>query len=62
MVKNQKSCSKLKNAQKYSLKIHKGAGIFEKPQNLSKNGIKHKIIYMEGLISKNKNIKGGVSL
>ena len=44
LVKKQKSYSKSKNVNKipkqikiFSLKIHKGAGIFTKPQDLSKS-------------------------
>ena len=49
---------KLKN---FSLKIHKGAKIFKKPGSFLNKCTKHKKSYMEGLNSKNKNIKGGES-
>ena len=49
---------KLKN---FSLKIHKGAGIKRKLKIFLNKGIKHKKNYMEGLNSKNKNIKDGGS-
>ena len=45
----------------FSLKIHKGAGIFKKPKKFLNKGTKHKKNYMEGLNSKNKNIKDGGS-
>ena len=45
----------------FSLKIHKGAGIKKKPKTFLSKGTKHKNNYMEGLNSKNKNIKSGGS-
>ena len=66
MVKKQKSYSMSKNVKKcpkklkfFSLNIHKGTVIFEKPQNLSKWGTKHLKNDMGGLNSKNINITGG---
>ena len=44
----------------FSLKIHKGAGIKKKKTSLNKD-TKHNKNYIEGLNSKNKNIKGGGS-
>ena len=44
-----------------SFKIHKSAGIFKNPKTFLNKGTKHKKSYMEGLNSKNKNIKGGGS-
>ena len=43
----------------FSLKIHKGAGIFKNPKIFLNNGTKHNKNDMEGLNSKNKNIKDG---
>ena len=45
----------------FSLKIHKGAGILKKTKTFLNKGIKYQKNYMEGLNSKNKNIKGGGS-
>ena len=64
MVEKQKSYSKSKNAQKlqiFSIKIHKGAGIFKNPKSFLNKGNKVKKIFMEGLnsMNKNKNIKVG---
>ena len=42
-----------KKLKTFSLKIHKGAGIFKNHQNLSKWNIKK--IYIKGLNSENKN-------
>ena len=42
----------------FSFKIHKGARIFKKPKTFLNKGTKHLKNYMEGLNSKNKNIKG----
>ena len=44
-----------------SLKIYKLPGIKKKLKTFLNKGIKHKKNYMEGLNSKNKNIKGGGS-
>ena len=45
-----------------SIKVHKGAEIFrKKPKTFLNKGTQHKKYYMEGLNSKNKNIKDGVS-
>ena len=41
-----------------SLKIHKGAGIYKKPNFFLNKGPKHLKNYLESLNSKNKNIKG----
>ena len=41
----------------FSLKIHKGAGIFKRPKTFLSRGTKDKKNYMEVLNSKNKNIK-----
>ena len=41
----------------FSLRIHKGAGIKKKPKTFLNKGTKHKINCMEGINSKNKNIK-----
>ena len=43
----------------FSFKIHKGAGILKKPKTFVNKGTKHNENYMEGLNSKNKNIKDG---
>ena len=43
----------------FSLKIHKGTGIFKNSQNLLNKGAEHLKNYIEDLNSKNKNIKGG---
>ena len=43
----------------FSLKIYKGAGIFSTPKTFLNKSTKLKKNYMEGLNSKNKNIKGG---
>ena len=62
MLGKQKSYTKSKNVNKikiFSLKIHKGVGIYKK--TFLNKGTKHKKNYMEGLNSKNKNIKGGGS-
>ena len=48
-----------KKLQIFSLKIHKGSGIYKKPKNFLNKGTKHKRNYMKGLKSKNKIIKGG---
>ena len=45
----------------FSLKIHKSARISKKPKTFLNKGTKHKKNYMEGLNSKNKNIKVGGS-
>ena len=45
----------------FSLKIHEAAVIFKIPKTILNKGNKHKKNYMEGLNSKNKNIKGGGS-
>ena len=45
----------------FSLRIHKGVEILKKPKTFLNEGTKHKKNYMEGLNSKNKNIKGGGS-
>ena len=45
----------------FSLKIHKGAGNFEKRKTVLNKGTKHKKYDMEGLKSKTKDIKGGGS-
>ena len=47
----------------FSLKIHKQAGIFEKPITFLNEGTEHKKNYVECLNSKNKNnnFKGGPS-
>ena len=42
----------------FSSKIRKGFGIFNTPKNFLKKGTKHKKNDIEGLNSKNKNIKG----
>ena len=39
----------------FSLKIHKGAGIFENPRTFLNKGSKDKKNYMEGLNLKDKN-------
>ena len=59
MVKKQKlfKVKKWPKFKPFSLKIHKGAGILKK--NPLNKGTKHKENFMEGLNSKNKNIKGG---
>ena len=64
-VKKQKSYSKSKNVQKmpkklkiFNLKINKGARIFKTPKTFLNKGTIHLKNYMEGLNSKNKNIKG----
>ena len=58
VIQSQKMPKKLKI---FSLKIHKGAGIFKKPKTFLNKGTKHTKNDMEGLNSKNKNIKGGGS-
>ena len=45
----------------FSLKIYKGAGIKKKSESFLNKGTKHKENYMEGLNSKNKNVKGSGS-
>ena len=45
----------------FILKIHKDAGIWKKPKTFLNKGTKHKKNNMEGLNSKNKNIKDGGS-
>ena len=45
----------------FSLKIHKGAEIWKRTKTSLNKGTKYKKSYMEGLNSKNKNIKGGRS-
>ena len=45
----------------FSLKIHKGSGIFKKPKTFLNKGSKYKINYMDNLNSTNKIIKGGGS-
>ena len=45
----------------FSLKIHKDAGIKKNPEIFVNKGTKHKKNYIEGLNSKNKNIKGSGS-
>ena len=51
VIQSQKMSKKLKI---FSLKIHKGAGIFKNQKTFLKKGTKHKKNYMEGLNSKNK--------
>ena len=46
----------------FNLKIHKGAEIKKETKTFLNKGAKHKQNYMEGLNSKNENIKGGRSL
>ena len=57
-IQNQIMSKKLKIC---SLKIHKGARI-KKTKTFLNKGTKHKNNYMEGLNSKNTNIKGVGSL
>ena len=45
----------------FSSKIHKGAGVFKNPKTFLNIATKHKKNYIEGLNSKNQNIKGGGS-
>ena len=45
----------------FSLKIHKVAGILKNPKTCLNKCTEHKKNYMEGLNSKNKNIKCGGS-
>ena len=66
MVEKQKKYSKSENIKKmtkkhklFSLKIHKDTGIFKQLKTCLNKGTKHKKNYMEGLKSKNQNIKGG---
>ena len=67
-VKKQKSCSKSKNVKyirkklkNFSLKVCKDAGIFKNPKTFLNKCTLHTKNYMNGLSSKNKNIKGGGS-
>ena len=59
VTKFQTNAQKTKN---FSLKIHKGAGIFKKLKIFLNKGTRHKKNYVECLNSKIKNIKGGGSL
>ena len=64
MVNKQKSYSKLNNVQKipkklkiFSLKIHETARTFKNTKTFLNKGTKHRKNHMEGINSKNKNIK-----
>ena len=68
LVKKQRSYSKKKKVNKmpkklniFRLKIHKGAGTLKKPKTFLNKGTEHEKNHMEGLSSKNKNIKDGGS-